>query len=51
LTGFANPEGLALLGGLCSLIGKHRGILTYFQTKINKKVGQKSTSFGHPAAA
>jgi len=27
---------------LCLLIGKHTGILTYFQTKVNKKTAKKA---------
>jgi len=35
------PLYLAPTGGLCLPLGKHTGILTYFQTKINKKITQK----------
>jgi len=35
-------------GGLCLPSGKHKSILTDFQTKVNKKIGQKQTFFGHP---
>jgi len=37
LTGFANPEGRALLDGLRLHACKRMGILTYFQAKVNKK--------------
>jgi len=37
------------LAGYRLPISKHTGILTHFQTKVNKKNDQKSTFFGHPA--
>jgi len=30
------------LGGLCLLSGKHAGILTYFKTKVKKKMTKKA---------
>jgi hypothetical protein len=39
----------ARLRTVCRLpAGKHLGILTSFQTEVNKKTGQKWNFFGHP---
>jgi len=34
-------------GGLCLLTGKHTGILTLFQTIVNKKMDKKQLFFGY----
>jgi len=39
---------LRLLAGYRLPAGKYAGILTDFQTKVNKKNGQNSTFFDHP---
>jgi hypothetical protein len=45
----------AVLRYICRLLaayrlpsGKHTGILTHFQTQVNKKMTKKITFFGHP---
>ncbi|MBW8041573.1 MAG: hypothetical protein FVQ85_16475 [Planctomycetes bacterium] len=38
-------------GGLRLPAGKHTGILTDFQTKVNKKMAKKELFFGHPREA
>jgi len=37
-----SPLYLPLRGGLRLPAGKHAGILTYFQTKVNRKTGKKA---------
>jgi len=39
---------LRLRAGYRLPAGKHTGILTHLQTKVNKKNDRKSTFFGHP---
>jgi len=43
-----SPLYLGPLGGLCLPIGKHSGILTNFQTKVNKKMTKNCQNFAHP---
>jgi len=43
-----SPLYLVPTGGLCLPIGKHKGILTQFQTKVNKKTAKKRFFFGCP---
>jgi len=37
-----SPLYLSPTGGLCLPFGKHTGILTYFQIKVNKKMSKKA---------
>jgi len=41
-----SPLKLSPAGGLCLPAGKHTGILTIFQTLINKKMDKKQLFFG-----